>query len=281
LWDLHRHAISILHTHDAQSALAGWCCKRLLPAITLIQSRRVSYPIGPGLRGKKYALADAVIGVSRAIAQALIRRGVPEEKVYAIHSGIDPLIYPHKSPSTSPRFVFGAVGALTPQKGFDVLIRAMAELAGYADMPPWEVRIVGSGPLFAPLLHLAEQLHVEDRLAMFGRQDSKLFLPEFDVLLVPSTDGEGSSAVIKEGWVVGVPVVCSDLPSNQELITDGSNGVVVPTGDASSLAATMRNLLKQQDVREHLIASGRQSVPDFTAGRMAEKTLALYRKLVA
>jgi glycosyltransferase involved in cell wall biosynthesis len=281
LWDLHRNAISILHTHDAQAALAGWCCKRLIPALTLIHSRRVSYPIGPGLRGRKYMLADAVIGVSRAIAQALIRRGVPEEKVYAIHSGIDPLVYPHKIPSTPSRFVFGAVGALTPQKGFDVLIRAMAELAARDDMPPWEVRIVGAGPLFTPLLHLAEQLHVAERLAMFGRQDSKVFLPDFDVLIVPSTDGEGSSAVIKEGWVVGVPVVCSALPSNQELITDGRNGMIVPVGDAAALAAMMRRLLREPDLREQLIASGRQSVPSFTAGRMAEKTLALYRKLVA
>jgi glycosyltransferase involved in cell wall biosynthesis len=281
LWQaIRRRRISILHTQDAQAATIGAVCKGLFPAVRLVHARRMSYPIHRGLRGKKYFIADALIGVSQEIADGLIAEGLPEDKVYAIHSGIDPALYVPKIERGDGRFVFGAVGALTEQKGFGVLIQAMSVLAGIEDLPQWEVRIVGEGPLFDHLLDLAREQKVEASLALFGRQDSKHFLPYFDALLVPSVDGEGSSAVIKEGWAVGLPVVCSALPSNKELVDDKHNGLVVPRGNPLALGAAMLRLIREPLLRERLVGGGGKSLEPFTAEHMAEDTLALYRTLL-
>jgi glycosyltransferase involved in cell wall biosynthesis len=281
LWRaIRRLRIAILHTHDARAATIGAWCKRWFPRVRLMHARRVSYPIHQGLRGKKYLTADAVIGVSQEISTGLVAGGLPESKVHTIHSGIDPALYAPKVERDDGRFVFGAVGSLTEQKGFHVLIQAMSVLADIDDLPQWEVRIIGEGPLFAQLFELAREEKVESSLALFGRQDSKQFLPYFDALLVPSIDGEGSNAVIKEGWAVGIPVVCSSLPSNKELVRDKHNGLIVPKGNPLALGAAMLRLIREPLLRGRLVNGGCKSLGAFTDQHMAERTLALYRTLV-
>lgn len=277
---LRRHAFSIIHTHDANAASLGWLCKTMhKEKVRLVHSRRVSYPLHDGMRLKKYLLADAIVGVSAEISSVVERAGVPAEKISTIHSGIDPTRYCPQIPRGDGRFVFLSIGALTPQKGYSVLLQAMSVLKEMEDVPPWEVRIVGEGPLFSALLDEAVSLGVESRLALLGRQDGRIILPDCDVLVVPSVDGEGSSAAIKEGWVTGLPVICSALPSNTELVRDKIDGLVTPTGNPLALAAAMTRCMMEAPLRARLTAQGHARVEQFTDRVMALAYADLYRKL--
>lgn len=277
---LRRHAFRIIHTHDANAASLGWIFKTLHgDSLRLIHSRRVSYPLHSGMRLKKYLLADAVVGVSAEISAVVEQAGVPADRISTIHSGIDPSRYSPKAARNDGRVVFLSIGALTPQKGYSVLLQAMSVLKEMEDLPPWEVRIVGQGPLFNDILDEAVQLGVESRLALLGRQDGRKILPDCDVLVVPSVDGEGSSAAIKEGWVTGLPVICSSLPSNTELIRDKIDGLVAPTGNPLALAAAMARCMMEDPLRARLSARGRARVWQFTDRAMALAYAALYRRL--
>lgn len=277
---LRRHAFSIIHTHDANAASLGWFCKALhKEKVRLVHSRRVSYPLHSGMRLKKYLLADAIVGVSAEISSVVEQAGVPAEKISTIHSGIDPTRYQPQIPRNDGRIVFLSIGALTPQKGYSVLLQAMSVLKEMEDVPPWEVRIVGEGPLFTPLLEEAVSLGVESRLALLGRQDGRNILPDCDVLVAPSVDGEGSSAAIKEGWVTGLPVICSALPSNTELVRDKVDGLVAPTGNPLALAAAMARCMMEAPLRARLSRQGRARAEQFTDRVMALAYAALYRKL--
>ena len=272
--------VDIVHTHDANAATLGAVYKRLHNGVKLVHSRRVSYPLRPGLRSWKYRIADALVGVSQEIADGMIRAGIPAERVSAIHSGIDPSRYragdiPHVGP-----FLFQSIGAFTPQKGYEVLIRAMAELAK-CKLPPWRVRIVGDGPLREAIREQARGLGVETLLDLPGRRDSVDMLPDGDALVVPSVDGEGSSGAIKEGWVSGVPVICSALVSNRELVRDGENGLLASVGDPVALAEALARCLTDADLRARLVEAGTRSVADFTDTVMAERYMKLYRHLLA
>ena len=72
----------------------------------------------------------------------------------------------------------------------------------------------------------------------------------------PSVDGEGSSGAIKEGWVTGVPVICSALPSNQELVRGDENGLLAAVGDPVSLADAMARCLTDEALRVRLAEAG-------------------------
>lgn len=277
--------LQIIHTHDAHAALVGACLKQLWPRLFLIHSRRVSYPARQGLRSWKYRVADAAVGVSREIAEQLVSAGVPRERVMTIHSGIDPATYAPQIPRTDQEpFRFLAIGALTRQKGFDVLINAAGLLARDTTLPAWVLQIVGSGPLEADLREQARQLGLFDGttslLTMPGRLESRAVLPYSDAVLVPSTAGEGSSATIKEAWATGVPLVASDLASNTELVQDHVNGLLVQTGNPESLADCMRCCLTKPELLAQLVNGGHRTLPAFTHIRMAASYQNLYMALI-
>lgn len=285
IWSVCKRAVKsgpvILHTHDAHAATAGAILKTLLPSLRLIHSRRVSYPLHSGIRTWKYRRADAVTGVSAAITRSLAMSGLDPARLHTIHSGIDPDTYASRAAeqANSP-FLFLAIGALTPQKGFEVLLEAAAKLNAIHDLPPWRLRLVGNGPLRDPLNIRRARLGLEERVDMPGRQESRDELPHAHALVVPSVDGEGSSGTIKEGWVTGLPVLASDLPSNGELITPEYSGLLFISGDADSLARAMIRLLTDAPLCARLVQGGTATLHRFTAACMAQNTMNLYRELV-
>lgn len=286
IWSVCARAVKsgsvILHTHDAHAATAGAVLRTLLPSLRLIHSRRVSYPLHSGIRTWKYRRADAVTGVSAAITRSLAMSGLDPARLHTIHSGIDPATYPCRTDeeSRASPFQFLSIGALTPQKGFEVLLEAAAKLNATPDLPPWRVRLVGNGPLRDPLIVRRARLGLEERVDMPGRRESRDELPHAQALIVPSVDGEGSSGTIKEGWATGLPVLASDLPSNGELITPEHSGLLFVSGDADSLARAMIRLLTDAPLCASLVRGGMDTLPRFTAACMAESTMKLYRGFV-
>ena len=286
LWQLARFARTLprplcIHTQDARAAGLGSMLTWLLPHALLVHTRRVSYPVSPGLRGAKYRRAHAVAAVSAETADALIAGGVARDRVRVIHSGIDPARYSPAQPHAGP-FIFMTVGALTEQKGYEVLLQAAALLAAdTANLPPWRVRIVGEGPLEQELRRLCAELGLQDLVEFCGRLDSTTVLPLADAVLVPSVGGEGSSATIKEAWAVGLPLICSDLPSNLELAVPNKNALVFANRDAADLARNMAALLRDPTSAKSLCEAGAEDLKGFTHTRMAQSYMQLYRELHA
>lgn len=279
----------ILHTQDARAASLGALAKRVLGArLLLVHSRRVSYPFRQGVRFAKYRAADALVAVSRDIAAQAVAAGLAPERVVAVHSGIDPTRYTPRAGQRTPAaataaapWMFLGIGALTPQKGYDIVLRAMQRLSTEPDLPPWKVRIVGEGALRPALETLARELGVDARLEMPGWIESPRVLPDGDAVVVASVDGEGSSGAIKEGWVSGLPVLASALPGNAELIVDGDNGLLSDAGNAEALAASMARCLREPDLSARLVAGGWRSLPSVTVEHMTGSTIAVYVRLLA
>ncbi len=279
------NSVRIIHTQDARSALVGAALKRFFPKIKLVHSRRVSYRISPGIHAWKYKQADAVVGVSQEIVRQMRACGVSPEKTFAIHSGIDPEVYAlraRKEPATP--FIFLAIGALTPQKGFSTLLDAAALLARDSSLPSWQVTLVGDGPLRKSLHAQADRLGLfasdTRRLSMPGSCESRKVLPFADAVLVPSSSGEGSSATIKEAWASKLPVIASNLSSNCELVTHTVNGLLFDVNNPVSLAGEMKKCLTDATLYTRLVEGGSKTLPQFTHIRMAASYRHLYNTLL-
>lgn len=278
---LRRTPISIIHTNDAHSATVGAFSKALHGnKVLLLHSRRVSYPLHTGNRIKKYLLADTIVTVSEEIRKKVIQAGIESHKVHTIHSCIDPTRYSPKNHRDDGRFVFQSIGALTLQKGYSILLQAMQVIKKAKNLPPWEVRIAGSGELFQSLLNEAFELDVASQLSLLGQQESQNILPLADAVVVPSINGEGSNATIKEGWATGIPVIASALESNAELIQDNINGLLVPINDPIALAMAMIRCMQEHELREQLVIEGKKHLKNFTKKTMVQKYLDLYHTLL-
>jgi phosphatidylinositol alpha-mannosyltransferase len=129
------------------------------------------------------------------------------------------------------------VGQAVERKGLPVLLRAFEALRGHV---PARLTIVGpSEPEVAPLL-------VErDGVTVLGRvsdEDKRAALERADVLAAPSLGGESFGMVLTEGFAAGTPVVASDIAGYRDVVRDGVDGLLVPRGDATALAETLRAL---------------------------------------
>ena len=261
---------SILHTHDARAASLGAFVRLLRPGLRLVHTRRVSYPLGRGWSAAKYRAADLVACVSREVEEAVRAAGVTRTAI--IHSAIVLDRYSPRLAGNGGRL--GIIGALSPQKGHARFFEALALMAGGP-----EVWVVGAGALEAELRELADRLGVAGRIVWKGEVESPLVLPNLDVLVVPSAHGEGSSGVVKEAWASGVPVVCSDLPANLELVRHGENGLVFPGQDPAALARCLERLLDDPDLGSRLSAQGLADVQVYGDRDMCAAYAGLYASL--
>lgn len=160
-----------------------------------------------------------------------------------------------------------AVGRLARQKGFDLLVRAFAEVA--AEFPEWSVAILGDGGERASLLQLCSELGVSGRVAFVGRvTDVDGWLAHAAVVVQPSRF-EGFPNALLEAMGMGAAVISADCPSGpSELIEDGVNGRLVPVEDVGALTVALRQLLSDPDLRTRLGREAEKVRERFHAGRI-------------
>jgi glycosyltransferase involved in cell wall biosynthesis len=197
------------------------------------------------LRKLSYRCPDVVVVQTRDAAQWLQRQcGRPAA---IIPNAIRAL--PEPAQSREPLIV--SIGRLTRQKGFDLLLRAFAGIAG--EFAQWRVAIIGEGAECANLQRLAQSLGLEGRVAFVGQvPDIESWLARAGLVVQPSRF-EGFPNVILESMGMGAAVVSADCEAGPaELIEDGVNGRLVPVEDVAALAAAMADLMAREDVRLRL-----------------------------
>lgn len=263
----------VLHFHEPASLLY----RPLADGALTVHTRRVSFPIKPSSVRLKYQPIDLHVAVSNEIAGYL--RGLGLAPVHTVRSAIDNQRFqsvPDPEPiGTQPRLLY--VGAFHKMKGIEVLQRAFLSLAPSLDCT---LDVVGDGDLLDPFVAAIGEAGLQARLRVHGyREDTERFLGQADVVLVPSTYGEGSNGMIKEALAAGRPVIASDLACNRELIEHGRSGLLFANGDAADLARQISEF-----------CAGRWSfapkrLRDLALGwsdsAMAEAYLALYREALA
>jgi glycosyltransferase involved in cell wall biosynthesis len=176
--------------------------------------------------------------------------------------------------------VVGSVGALRPEKRFDVLLRAAAELV--PRRPAMRVVIVGEGSERPRLEALAAELGLGETLLMLGaRGDVPDVLQALDVAVV-SSDFEGSPLSVMEYMEAGLPVVATAVGGLPQMIHDGVHGELVPRRDPVALASAIEGLLADPQRRRELGAAGRERRrAEFDLGVMVARIEQLYEQLYA
>jgi glycosyltransferase involved in cell wall biosynthesis len=164
-----------------------------------------------------------------------------------------------------------AAGRLHPNKGFDVLLDAMARLE---EAHLW---LAGSGPLDAQLKAQACRLGIADRVHFLGwRGDIISLISAADVLVCPSRL-EPLGNVVLEGWAQGSPVVAAASAGPAALIEEGQSGLLVPIDDASALAAALQRIIDDGALRTTLADGGRAAFEaSFTKDAVVKQYQALF-----
>ncbi len=199
---------------------------------------------------KNYRRCEHLIGNTQGIVAWVREQGWSAERVHYL-----PNFAPDLAKAAPARVAGGpvllALGRLHRNKGFDVLIRAMAMV------PEAQLVIAGDGPERGALTRLADAEGVAGRVRMPGwAQDTGALLAGCDVLVCPSRH-EPLGNVVIEAFSAGRPVVAAAVAGPVELIDPGRTGLLVPPEDPARLAVAIRTVLGDRSLAQGLAAGGR------------------------
>jgi len=230
--------------------------------------------------------AAAVIATSRACLNQSSVLAACAGKCRVIPLGIEP---PRRQAGSSAgmaalRSRYGsplilAVGRLVPYKGFVYLIAAMRNLSA-------SLVIVGDGPEMAHLREAARDCGVAGSVHFAGSvpgEDIADYFRAAEIFVLPSIESRESFGIVQlEAMAYGKPVINTSLNSGVPYVSlDGVTGFTVAPRDSEALAAKIQRLLDNPLLRARFGEAGRRRVEEeFSADRMAQRTLDLYREIL-
>ncbi|MGP5013553.1 glycosyltransferase [Glutamicibacter ardleyensis] len=239
--------------------------------------------------------ADHVFTLGKAMRDNLILAGVDEDKISLLPNGIGEKFIDAPMPRVEARlelgltedaFYVGTVSSLVPYEGLSTVIEAMAQLT--SEFPHLLLLIVGDGTERENLIKLADNLGIAERCVFPGRvprEQAHLYHAALDVFVVPRVDSAVTRSVTPlkpvEAMASNVPVLASDLPALQEIVTDGENGHLVKPGDASDWAKYIRRLILNPKAAHDMGTSGRDFVlRNRTWDQNAQHIVEVYERVI-
>src|SRR5690349_9241940 len=273
----------VVHLHEPVAPTIGWdaLTSTDAPLVGTFHCYSESTPphMVAALMGARRKLnhLSARIAVSEAAAwtgrrfyggrYTVIPNGValPEEGVLA------PRV---RAPGDPLRIVF--VCQAVERKGLPLLLRAFEALRRQV---PAELTIIGveTGEL-APLLLDPEGVTALGRV---GDAEKRRALERADVLCAPSLGGESFGMVLTEAFAASTPVIASDIAGYRDVVADGRDGLLVPRGDATKLAETLRDLALDPARNRALAAQAGRSAERYAWPRVAEEVAGVYAQAAA
>ena len=214
-----------------------------------------------------------IVTVSDSVKEVLSRE-IFKSKIIKIYNGID-FRYLNNYSSTNisldwkpKKIAIGYLGALSFNKGCHILMKAFKEIN-----LPCELAFMGPAEKNC-LIYLQKKAKLCKNKVSFleFHDDVDSFLSMIDVLVVPSIAYESFGMVILEAMKHSKPVICSDFGGMKEIVANKVTGLVVPSGNSTSLALGLKKLLENKKLRIRMGKLGYQRLNTlFRAERMARE----------
>lgn len=277
----------VVHTHGYHADLLGGLAARHSRTPWMVTMHGFT---GGGRKNRFYEWlqvkaarrAERVIAVSAALRDRLVTGGIPPGRVSLLPNAwapgdlLDRDEAREKLGIAGREFVIGWVGRLSPEKGADVFLRALARLAGV----PWRASIIGDGPERRRLEQLARDLGVASRVTWHGLVPAAAsYFAAFDCWVL-SSHTEGTPIALFEAMAAEVPVVVTAV-GGVPAVVSSAEALQVPAGDPDALAGAIRATMDQPGAATLRAGAARRRLLDhYAPGPWVEAHLAVYQTIV-
>jgi len=275
--------VKIWHGHDYKSNFYGVLLRKEL-GLRLVSTMHGW--VQPSWKTPLYFAIDRwslrryeqVMAVSQDLYDAALENGVAKERLTLVENGIDTDEFRRRKPTSGKPFVVGAVGRLSEEKGFQLLIEACERLA--AKGREFELHIAGEGPQKEALAAQIARSKFAARWKLLGFQkDTRALFESFDLFALSSLR-EGLPNVVLEAMAMEVPVLATRSGGMQAFAKHGEDAWLIDPGSVDELERGLEKLLRDSDLRRKLAYTARTRIErdsSFTA-RIA-KEVAVYARL--
>jgi len=288
-----RERVDIWHGHDYKSNLLGLLLRRFWPMhlVTTVHgwvkhTRRT--PLYYRLDRWCLRRYQKVLCVSPDLYDECLGLGLAPQRCLLLENAIDTAAYRRRRTLAEgkgalgippQRLVIGAAGRLSPEKGFDILIRA-ADMLLQSEVD-LELHILGEGDDRSRLERIIAELGCAQRIKLAGyRADLRPYYEAMDVFALSSLR-EGLPNVVLEAMALEVPVVATAVAGLPRLIRDGVNGILVPAGDLAVLTEALMDVLRDPHRRDDLRRAARRTVQEqYSFERRIDRLTELYDELL-
>jgi len=232
---------------------------------------------------------DHIVIVSTHLRNILLDRGIVPGKITTIYNGICVNGYHYKKEKSNRlraelnipagSQIVGAVGRLSSEKGFHLLIMAAKEIL--REFPQTFFIFIGDGPERERLMGLSGSLGINCNVRFMGiRDDIEDIYPLMDIFVLPSFT-EGLPISLLEAMASKRPVIATKVGSIPCVIDHGNEGFLVDPGNIEELIKSLTYLLSHKKLAEIMGERGYQKViSDFTSKSMAQKYFSVYRQIL-
>ena len=279
--------IQIVHAHTAHAvALAAF--STMGTSARMVTTRRVDFRLRPNPASRwKYGRASAIIAISKAVAVALTESGIARDRIEIIPSGVD--LSRTFTPATAEDLTLLGVplhaplvvqvAQLVPHKDPVTFVGAIAEARRH--VPGLHALLVGEGPLRPDVEAAIVESGIGDVLHMTGyRRDADSLLKAADVVTLSSKE-EGLGTVLLDAMSMGKPIAAPAAGGIPEIVEHEKSGLISPVGDAKRLGENLASLFADKTLARRLAAGALERVKEFSVEHTAERTLGVYRRVLA
>jgi glycosyltransferase involved in cell wall biosynthesis len=265
-----REGVDFLNTHSSLDSWVGTLALTGLKKPFLVRTRHLSTPVTMNRPTRwLYHTPRATITTSQGIKELLQQRlGVPAAKIFAIPTGVSLQDFAPRQPEASlleklripaGSFIWGMVSVLRSWKGHLYALEALKELTD-AGLKTCLV-VVGEGPYRSLIEPRIKELGLEGQVRLVGYQeDVAPWLALMEVVAMASYAHEGVPQAVLQALAMAKPVVGTTVGGIPEVIVPGETGLLVPPKDAAALAAALRRLDEQPELRTEMGRRGRELV---------------------
>lgn len=286
--------IQLIHSHMYHANLLGRLMKLFHPNIKLVNT---IHNINIGGRNRERllqvtnGLTDSLTIISETAREHFVNVGAAKpEKLLFLPNGVNTKLYQGKPGAretirsqvniADSTFTWLAVGRFDEQKNYPNLLNSFQRVL--QEKPDNELLLVGVGPLLEEMKELAAKLGISKSVHFLGyRSDIPDIMSAADAYVM-SSDWEGMPLVLQEASSVGLPIVCTDVGGNKEVVITGKTGFIVQPRSHYALAEGMLCLLRlDEDSRKRMGQEGKEYMQAaFELDRVAERWDALYKRVL-
>jgi len=281
---LRKIKVNVVHSHMYWSSFYGVPAAKIanIPVIVTSEHGKNLWKKWQHRLIEKYIIsscADIRLCVSRDILN--IRRdidGVPGLKLKVLpNSTYLPRLGPKKS---SDRIVIGAIGRFIDAKDYPTLIHVASILK--KEKLSFIIYIIGDGPVYSQIENMINDLELNDNVELPGSQSNvDHWLEKMDIFVMSSVR-EGQPLALLEAMAYKLPVVATNVGGIPDTITDGVEGLLVPPGCQYSIAAALKKLILNTDMRVNMGLKSREKIKkQFSIEANCSKLINIYQSILS